>query len=95
MWATDGAYLKVAGWGYYYLVIVLDDYSRFILAWRLQTDMTAGSLIEVVQDALEKTGMTELPLSDRTPSSPTTGPATSGCSAPPHRLGSLPPSDQR
>jgi putative transposase len=53
MWATDGAYLKVAGWGYYYLVTVLDDYSRFILAWRLQLDMTAGSLIEVVQDAGE------------------------------------------
>lgn len=66
MWATDGAYLKVPGWGYYYLVTVLDDYSRFILAWRLQLDMTAGSLIEVVQDAVEKTGMTEVPLSDRT-----------------------------
>jgi RNA-directed DNA polymerase len=66
MWATDGAYLKVAGWGYYYLVTVLDDYSRFILAWRLQLDMTAGSLIEVIQDAVEKTGMTEVPLSDRT-----------------------------
>jgi len=66
MWASDGAYLKVPGWGYYYLVTVLDDYSRFILAWRLQLDMTAGSLIEVVQDAVEKTGMTEVPLSDRT-----------------------------
>ena len=66
MWASDGAYLKVPGWGYYYLVTVLDDYSRFILAWRLQSDMTAGSLIEVVQDAVEKTGMTEVPLSDRT-----------------------------
>ncbi len=66
MWATDGAYLKVPGWGYYYLVTVLDDYSRFILAWRLQPDMTAGSLIEVVQEAVEKTGMTEVPLRDRT-----------------------------
>ena len=66
MWATDGAYLKVAGWGYYYLVTVLDDYSRFILAWRLQPDMTAGSLIEVVQEAVEATGMTEVPLRDRT-----------------------------
>src|SRR3990172_4975252 len=46
MWATDGAYLKVVGWGYYYLVTVLDDYSRFILAWRLQPDMTAASHIE-------------------------------------------------
>lgn len=66
MWATDGAYLKVMGWGYYYLVTVLDDYSRFILAWRLQVDMTAGSLIEVVQEAVEETGMTEVPLRDRT-----------------------------
>jgi RNA-directed DNA polymerase len=66
MWATDGAYLKVAGWGYYYLVTVLDDYSRFILAWRLQTDMTAGSLIEVVQEAAEATGLAEVPLQDRT-----------------------------
>ncbi len=66
MWATDGAYLKVVGWGYYYLVTVLDDYSRFILAWRLQPDMTAASLIEVVQEAVEETGMTEVPLRDRT-----------------------------
>lgn len=66
MWATDGAYLKVVGWGYYYLVTVLDDYSRFILAWHLQPDMTADSLIEVVQEAVERTGMTEVPLRDRT-----------------------------
>lgn len=66
MWATDGAYLKVAGWGYYYLVTVLDDYSRYILAWRLQPDMTAGSLIEVIQQAVEETGMAEVPLRDRT-----------------------------
>ncbi len=66
MWATDGAYLEVAGWGYYYLVTVLDDYSRFILSWRLQTDMTAGSLIEVVQEAAEATGLAEVPLQDRT-----------------------------
>jgi hypothetical protein len=25
MRATDGAYLKAAGWGWYYLVSVLDD----------------------------------------------------------------------
>jgi len=66
MWATDGAYLKVVGWGYYYLVTVLDDYSRFILAWRLQPDMTATSLIEVVQEAVENTGLAEEPLRDRT-----------------------------
>ena len=48
MWATDASYYLVVGWGYYYLVTVMDDYSRFILAWKLQKDMSANSLIEVV-----------------------------------------------
>ena len=39
MWATDASYFKVSGWGYYYMVSVMDDFSRFILAWRLQCDM--------------------------------------------------------
>lgn len=30
MWATDASYFRVMGWGYYYLVTVMDDYSRFI-----------------------------------------------------------------
>ena len=38
--------------GYYYLVTVMDDYSRFILAWKLQKDMLANSLIEVIQEAV-------------------------------------------
>ncbi len=41
MWATDASYFRVVGWGYYYLVTVMDDYSRFILAWKLQKDMSA------------------------------------------------------
>ena len=45
MWATDASYFRVVGWGYYYMVTVMDDYSRFILAWKLQRDMTADSLI--------------------------------------------------
>jgi transposase InsO family protein len=66
MWATDASYFRVAGWGYYYLVTVLDDYSRFILAWKLQKDMSANSLIEVVQEAVDATGMTDVPVEDRT-----------------------------
>jgi putative transposase len=66
MWATDASYFRVVGWGYYYLVTVMDDYSRFILAWKLQKDMTANSLIEVVQEAVDATGMTEVPVEDRT-----------------------------
>ncbi len=66
MWATDASYFRVAGWGFYYLVTVMDDFSRFILAWRLQRDMTSDSFIEVVQDAVDLTGMTEVPTEDRT-----------------------------
>jgi putative transposase len=66
MWATDASYFKVVGWGYYYLVTVMDDYSRFILGWKLQKDMSANSLIEVVQEAVDATGMTDVPVEDRT-----------------------------
>ena len=66
MWATDASYFRVSGWGYYYMVTVMDDYSRSILAWKLQLDMTSDSLIQVVQLAIDATGMTEVPLADRT-----------------------------
>jgi putative transposase len=66
MWATDASYFKVVAWGYYYLVTVMDDYSRFILGWKLQKDMSANSLIEVVQVAVDATGMTGVPVENRT-----------------------------
>jgi len=66
MWATDCSYLKVIDWGWYYLVTVMDDYSRFILAWELKSDMAASSLIDVVQKAVDFTGMTDVPVEDRT-----------------------------
>ena len=74
LWATDASYFRVAGWGYYYMVTVMDDFSRFILAWRLQFDMTSASLIEVVQDAVDLTGMTDVQVEDRTRLLPDNGP---------------------
>jgi len=65
MWATDASYFRVVGWGYYYMVTVMDDYPRSILTWKLQLDMTSDSLIQVVQLAIYATGMTEVPLEDR------------------------------
>jgi putative transposase len=66
LWATDCAHLKVVDWGWYYLVTVMDDHSRFILAWELKNDMAASSLVDVVQQAVDLTGMTDVPVEDRT-----------------------------
>ena len=66
MWATDASYFRVVGWGYYYMVTVMDDYSRSILAHRLQRDMTSDSFIEVVQEAVDRTGMDQIQITDRT-----------------------------
>ena len=66
MWATDASYFRISRWGFYYLVTVMDDYSRFILAHRLQKNMTSHSFIEVVQDGVDRTGMDQVPVTDRT-----------------------------
>lgn len=52
LWQTDFTYLKVIGWGWFYLSTVLDDYSRFILAWRLCTGMAASDVSDTLEEAL-------------------------------------------
>jgi len=65
MWQTDASLLLVKNWGWYYLISVLDDYSRRILAWRLQVTMDADAFSEVVELACEATGMDHLPVDQR------------------------------
>ena len=55
MWQIDFTYFKIIGWGWYYLSTVLDDYSRFIVAWRLCTSMTATDVADTLDDALSFT----------------------------------------
>jgi transposase InsO family protein len=57
MWQTDFTYLKVIGWGWYYLSTVLDDFSRFIIAWKLCTGMTAEDVTATLDLALKASGL--------------------------------------
>ena len=45
-------------YGIHDLVTVMDDYSRFILAHKLQRDMISDSFIEVVHEVVDMTVMT-------------------------------------
>jgi putative transposase len=49
LWQTDFTYLRVIGWGWFYLSAVLDDFSRYILAWKLCTTMTATDVTETLR----------------------------------------------
>jgi len=62
LWQTDASYFFVVGWGYYYLISVLDDFSRMILGWRVQPSMGSAYIIEVIQDAVEFTGLPMVPV---------------------------------
>jgi transposase InsO family protein len=52
LWQTDFTYLRVVGWGWFYLSTVLDDFSRYILAWKLCTTMTATDVADTLTIAL-------------------------------------------
>jgi len=53
LWQTDFTYLKVIGWGWFYLSTILDDYSRYIIAWKLCTTMKAKDVTDTLDLALE------------------------------------------
>lgn len=57
LWQTDFTYLKVIGWGWYYLGSVLDDYSRYVIAWKLFPTMSAGDVKELLDMAIARTGV--------------------------------------
>ncbi len=61
LWQTDFTYLKVTGWGWFYLSTVLDDFSRYIVAWKLCTTMSADDVTDTLDLALQASGLDDAP----------------------------------
>lgn len=55
-WHTDIMYLRIAD-TWYFLVSILDGYSRYVVHWELLTSMTAADVRLVAQHALETSGL--------------------------------------
>jgi len=56
MWQTDFTYFKIIGWGWMYLSTVLDDFSRYIIAWKLCSTMRAEDVTDTLDLALAASG---------------------------------------
>ena len=59
LWQTDFTYLKVIGWGWFYLSTILDDFSRYVIAWKLCTTMKARDVTDTLELALTAAGLDE------------------------------------
>ena len=56
MWQTDFTYFKIIGWGWMYLSTVLDDFSRYIISWKLCTTMKTSDVTDTLNMALVASG---------------------------------------
>jgi hypothetical protein len=56
LWQTDFTYFKIIGWGWFYLSTILDDFSRYVIAWKLCTTMRAADVTDTLQLALDASG---------------------------------------
>ncbi|WP_252346922.1 IS3 family transposase [Acetobacter sp. P1H12_c] len=65
LWQTDFTYLKVIGWGWFYLSTILDDFSRYIIAWKLCTTMAASDVTDTLELALQASGLDQATVSHR------------------------------
>lgn len=60
LWQTDFTWMKVIGWGWYYLSTILDDFSRYIITWVLSTGMAATDVKDTLDRAIESTGVRDV-----------------------------------
>jgi putative transposase len=65
LWQTDFTYFKVVHWGWYFLSTVLDDYSRYILSWRLCSGMCSDEVKATVEEAIRASGVAHVRVVNR------------------------------
>ena len=57
MWQTDFTYFKIYGCVWYYLSTILDDYSRYIVTWKLCANMKVEDVTNTLDKALAKANL--------------------------------------
>ncbi len=65
MWQTDFTYFRIINWGWYYLSTVLDDYSRYIITWKLCSTMATEDVKETLDEAIAITGVDQVKVRHR------------------------------
>jgi transposase InsO family protein len=65
MWQTDFSTFRIKGWGDYYLSTVLDDYSRYIIAWKLSPTMNHEDVEQTLNLAVAATGVKQIKVEHR------------------------------
>ncbi len=65
LWQTDFTYLKITGWGWYYLSTILDDFSRYVVAWKLCATMRADDVTATLDLALAAAGLDQITVAHR------------------------------
>jgi putative transposase len=65
MWQTDFTYFRIINWGWYYLSTVLDDFSRYIIAWKLSSTMGTTDVTQTLDEAIAVTGVDQVPVKHR------------------------------
>ena len=65
MWQTDFTYFRIIGWGWYYLSTVLDDFSRYTIAWKLSPTMATTDVKETLDRAIAITGVDQVRVKHR------------------------------
>ena len=62
LWRTDFTCIKFIGWGWFYLGMVLDDCSRYIISRKLCTAMRADNEADALDLALHVSGCDQVHL---------------------------------